>query len=1446
VMATPAVLVGFTRLNGSAADGRCKSFGAGADGTGWAEGAGMLVLERLSDANRNGHRVLAVLAGSAVNQDGASNGLTAPNGPAQQRVIRAALATAQVAMDQVDAVEAHGSGTSLGDPIEAQALLATYGRDRDPDRPLWLGSVKSNIGHTQAAAGSAAMIKMVLALQHGLLPATLHVDEPSPHVDWTSGAVRLLAEPVPWPATQDRPRRAGISGFGMSGTNVHVILEEAPVSPARDFPPARRRGAVSQRLPSSPGTGSSVLAPARPVGSRGPGETVPWLVSGRTPGALAAQAARLRDWVAARPETDPGDVAWSLATTRPAFDHRAVITGADREELLTGLAAVAAGETGPGVISGVSAEGVNRAVFVFAGQGAQWAGMGAELAASSPVFAGRLAECAQALAPWVGWSLPDVLAGTDGAPSLDAAEVAQPALWAVLVSLAATWQAAGITPAAVIGHSQGEIAAATVAGILSLEDAAKVVAIRGRALSRLGVVGAMVSVMMPAGRVRDLLSRWGDRLAVAAVNGPAQVVVSGELDALAEFEAELAARRVLRWRVPGSDFVAHSPRVAALAQELTEDLADVVPAAGRIRLFSTVLGRWAAGTELDAGYWYANVREPVRFDEAVRALAQDGYRTFIEISPNPVLETAIRECLDDSEHQAAVVTGTLSRHDAGLGGLVRALARAHVAGSAVDWAAVLGGGRVVELPTYAFQRERYWPELPQVTAAGGDGPRAAGEARFWAAVEGGDVQALATALAVDGRQPLTEVVPALAAWRRRELDRSATAPWRYRVEWAPAAVPAPAADGGRGVLAGTWLVLTPGEVAGDLVTGCVRALSGHGARLVTACGAAGLSRAELAALLGRTASGTGQDELAGVLSLLALALAQAPVPGYPGVPGELAGTLALVQALGDAEMTAPLWVVTSGAVTTGAGERLASPAQAMVWGLGRVAALEHPDRWGGLVDVPQALDERAEAQLAAVLAGRGEDQVAIRGAGIMSRRLARAPQPRGTGKAWVPRGSVLVTGGTGAIGGHVARLGAARGAARVMLTSRSGPGGSGVAGLAAELAQAGSAVAALACDVASAAQVAGVLAWARATGPAVSAVLHAAGAGESVPIADATPATLASVVRAKAGGAAVLDELTRDGALEQFVLFSSISATWGSGLQPGYAAANAFLDALAQNRRGRGLAATAVAWGAWDGGGMTDAQSAVQLERRGLRLMDPEVAVRALGQVIDCGEAQVTVADVDWARFAAAFTLRRPSPLIAGLPEVAQALAGTAGSGAAAPGAGAELAERLAGLAEGEQLRMLTAMVRTEAAAVLGHTSPDAVEPGRAFRELGFDSLTAVELRNRLAAVTGLRLPATLVFDYPTPAVLAGHLHAKAVKEKDQPDVFYDLGRLSSALSSMTSEESRSDIATRLESILRDLRAGPAMADAAGDHDIEEAASDDEMFDLVKRELDSTDFEISD
>ncbi|THA40903.1 type I polyketide synthase [Streptomyces sp. A1547] len=683
VMATPGSFMAFSRQRGLATDGRCKAFADGADGMGLAEGVGVVLLERLSVARERGHRVLAVLRGSAVNQDGASNGLTAPNGPSQQRVIRRALDNAGLAPSDVDVVEGHGTGTALGDPIEAQALLATYGKGRDPEQPVWLGSLKSNIGHTQAAAGVASVIKIVQALRHGVIPPTLHVQEPSSQVDWSAGAVELLTEAREWPRS-GRPRRAGVSSFGVSGTNAHLILEEGP---------AEETETVAQ-------------APAQPAG------VVPLVVSARTPGSLAGQAGRLASFVEGAGEVSLASVAGTLVSGRTVFGERAVVVAGSADEALAGLQALARGEDAAGVVSG-SATAPGKVVWVFPGQGSQWAGMGRELLDSSPVFAERIAECAAALEPWTDWSLIDVLRGETEPELMDRVDVLQPASFAVMVGLAAVWESVGVKPDAVLGHSQGEIAAACVAGALSLEDAARVVTLRSQAIAKdLAGRGGMASVALSADEAVARLVPWADRVEVAAVNGPTSVVIAGDAEALDEALEALSADGV-RVRRVAVDYASHTRHVEDIREALARTLAGIAAKAPTVPFYSTVTGTWVEDADvLDGAYWYRNLRGQVGFGPAVADLLSQGHGVFVEVSAHPVLVQPITETVDDNGTTAPVlVTGSLRREDGGLRRLFASMAELFVRGVALDWSGVLpqpAASVRVDLPTYAFDHQHYW------------------------------------------------------------------------------------------------------------------------------------------------------------------------------------------------------------------------------------------------------------------------------------------------------------------------------------------------------------------------------------------------------------------------------------------------------------------------------------------------------------------------------------------------------------------------------------------------------------------------------------------------------------------------------------------------------------------------------------------------------------------
>nr|WP_269274369.1 beta-ketoacyl synthase N-terminal-like domain-containing protein [Streptomyces sp. H39-S7] len=693
VMATPDTFIDFSRQRGLAPDGRCKPFAKAADGTGWGEGVGVLLLERLSDARRNGHPVLALVRGSSINQDGASNGLTAPSGPSQQQVILEALAAAGLSTGDIDAVEAHGTGTVLGDPIEAQALIATYGQDRPADQPLWLGSVKSNLGHTQAAAGAAGVIKMVMALRHAVLPKSLHIDEASPHVDWSAGAVELLAEARAWPDS-GRPRRAAVSAFGISGTNAHVVLEQAP-----------------QDEPDETGETPEAGAP-RPV---------PWLLSAKGPAGLRAQAARLHAWATDHPELSAADIGLSLATSRTQLGHRAAVVADSRADLLTALDALAAGGQGPAVVQ--ETQGSGRTAFLFTGQGSQRPRMGRELHAAQPAFARALDAACAALDPHLGTPLKDVLFAEPGsAPAalLDTTGYAQPALFALEVALYRLLESWGVRPDLLAGHSIGELAAAHVAGLWSLEDAAALVAARGRLMQALPEGGAMAALHATEAEV--LAQHLTPGVGIAAINGPHSVVISGDeaaVEAVTGHFRELG-RRTKHLTV---SHAFHSALMEPMLDGFRRVAAGLTYLEPTIAIVSSLTGKPVTAQELRSpDHWVRHVRETVRFADAVGSLEAEGATTFVELGPDAVLSALVRDCL--TAPATAAVLPVLRRDRTEPQAVTEAAARLRMRGAAVDRAALFEGtgARRVPLPTYAFPHQHYWLAAAGRASAGPGAP----------------------------------------------------------------------------------------------------------------------------------------------------------------------------------------------------------------------------------------------------------------------------------------------------------------------------------------------------------------------------------------------------------------------------------------------------------------------------------------------------------------------------------------------------------------------------------------------------------------------------------------------------------------------------------------------------------------------------------------------------
>ncbi|MEV4031695.1 SDR family NAD(P)-dependent oxidoreductase [Streptomyces umbrinus] len=1285
VMASPGMFVEFSRQRGLSVDGRCKAFSDAADGTGWAEGVGLLVVERLSDALRGGHRVLGVVRGSAVNQDGASNGLTAPHGPSQERVIRGALADARVSAGDVDVVEAHGTGTRLGDPIEAQALLAVYGQGRSVERPLWLGSLKSNIGHAQAAAGVAGVIKMVMAMQHGVLPKSLHAEVPSSQVDWSSGGVEVLSDARAWPAVE-RARRAGVSAFGVSGTNAHVVLEEAPALEAE----------------AELGSASALS-----------GVPVPVVVSGVSAGALDAGLGRLASRVLGDDGLDVPEVGWSAAQ-RSVFAHRAVVVASDRDGLVSGLRSP--------VVSGVVAGPVGRTVLVFPGQGTQWAGMGAALLEDSPVFAARMAECAEALGPFVDWDLLEVVRSGDG---LERVDVVQPVTWAVMVSLAQVWASAGVAPDAVVGHSQGEIAAAIVAGALSLQDGARVVALRSQVIGReLAGAGGMASVALPVEAVEERLSGWAGRLGVAAVNGPAITVVSGEAEAVGEFVAQCEREGVRARRIP-VDYASHSAQVEAIKDELADLLAPVVAREPHTPFYSTVEPGREAHT--DGAYWYRNLRQPVRFADTIEALLSDGFGVFIESSAHPVLTIGVQELADRSGREDTVVVGSLRRDEGGLHRWWTSVAEAFVRGVGVDWKAAYTAHNItaarVDLPTYPFQHQHYWLE----------------------SAEHGTTDDLA-----------------------------------YRVSWK-----ALREDESGARLSGRWMLVLPETLeetafAAQIAEGMTRALADRGASVVRLAVDPACDRSSLGALLAGAADEQDGAPLQGIVSLLSLA--EGTHPDHPALSLGVASSFTLIQALAESAVGARLWTVTRNAVGAMPGEE-PSVEQAQLWGLGRVAALESPHTWGGLIDFgadpgrPAAVPApRAFQRAAAALAAPGaEDQLAIRGSGMYGRRLVRATTDP-TGPGWRPRKTVLVTGEIAeATAEPLVRRLLADGAEHVVLA---GPAAS-LPALTAEGTGLGGRVSVVSCGLEDDAALRAVIA--DRTPTAVLAVPPAVPLGT---LLETTPAAFADAVRAKTDLVTRLDALLDGVELDAFVIFSSVAGVWGGTGQCGYAAGTAHLDAFAEQRSARGLPFISLAWTPWqdaaeeETGEATGVQATVvaEMRRAGLTPLEPQRAVEALSRAVGRGVSGVTVAAVDWERFLSAREAVRPTALFGELSETRRIRASdseasdTETTAGGSPTVGPEIVRSLANRSQEEQLRFLLRLVRTHAATVLGQSSPDAIDVRQPFKALGFNSVTAVELRNRLRDVTGLKLSASLVFDHPDPTALARHLREEALSHTEVGD----------------------------------------------------------------------------
>lgn len=1393
VMATPRSFVAFSQQRALSPDGRCRSYSAGADGTGWAEGAGVVVLERLADARRNGHPVLAVLRGSAVNSDGASNGLTAPSTVAQQEVIRLALADARLDSSDVDVVEGHGTATRLGDPVEVAALLATYGRDRAEDRPLLLGSVKSNLGHTQAAAGVAGLIKLIWALRHDELPKSLYADVPSPHVDWSAGAVRLVAEHASWPKGE-RPRRGAVSSFGIGGTNAHVIIEEPPAPDTR--PPLTL-------------------------------VTAPWVIGGADEAGLRANAARI---AAALSDESVVDIGCSLATTRAPLRHRAAVLTGDHADMLAGVRDLARGAENP-LVRRAIAQHDPRPVFLFTGQGAQRPGMGRELAEAFPAFGDAYRSVCAEFASH-GISLADV-----PAELLDRTDYTQPALFAFEVAMCALLDAQGVRPGHVVGHSIGELAAAHVAGVMSLPDAVRLVAARGRAMAAMQP-GVIVSVQTTETHAAQHLDGV---VVIAAVNGPASVVLSGTAAAVHAAVARIGRpHKVLR-----GGYAFHSPLLDPVLDEFRAVAESVDYRKPLVPLVSTLTGRPESEALTEAGYWVRQAREAVRFADAVDWLADAGATIFTEVGPSATLTVLVDApvCVPSSRS-----TGNEPA------ALLDALATLHVHGVPVDWPAVYAGSgaRRCDLPTHPFQRERYWIDAPAARARtpllgepqpDADGPEVrhtsvlstAGQPWLADHRVNDDVVVPATAFVdmvfqATGSTRLDELVVHQPLLLPGEMRVQVVAGEREVAIWAASdgewtrhatATTGPTTSSASEEPTGAWpppgarrVPISYGKLAVrghrygpafravtalwrrgdevfadvDLPRGEAQAVAAHALhpclldaalhasllaeapeeqRIPFAFTGVELHRAGAVAARVRITR-NGQDDVhvrltdpagrpiatieslvtrrldgrAHTVAVAARALHRIdwiPVPPGPPTPaGEVFDTRTIELTGTPPERTRqltaaaldrlrkphadPLVVITHNA--TGPDPDLADAA---VWGMVSSAQQEQP---GSVVLVDLCGHPVSGAALDIAITS-GAAQVSVRGGRLFTPRLVRAPAPEGDPFALNRDGTVLITGGTGALGAILARhLVSEHGARNLTLASRRGERPDWADELAAE-------VVVVACDVSDRAAVDHLVA---SCDPALTAVFHLAGVLDDGVLGAMDPNRFAEVLAPKADAAWHLHEATADLELSAFVLYSSAAGVLGRPGQSNYAAANSFLDALARHRTARGLPARSLAWGLWE----SDSGMGGSTPRRndGVLPLSAAAGMAAFDRAMRSAEPVLVPVLLD---------ARRQGPAPAILRDLIHDVVDPEP---------ATWSHTLAEVPAEERLVVLTELLRAEVAAVLGFPDSASLPLDKDFTELGFDSLTVLQLRNRIGAVTGLRLSPTTVFDHPTLPRLATHVHS--------------------------------------------------------------------------------------
>ncbi|GAB1543988.1 hypothetical protein NUACC21_66640 [Scytonema sp. NUACC21] len=1428
---TPTVMINECRAKMLAPDGHCKTFDASADGYARGEGCGILVLKRLSDAIADGDNILALIRGTAVNQDGRSGGLTVPNGPAQQAVIRSALANAGVEPGEVSYVEAHGTGTSLGDPIELRALGAVLGRGRKQNQPLLVGSVKTNMGHLEAAAGVAGLIKLVLALQNKEIPPHLHLKNPNPHIPWAELPIKITTELTPWTSVNGK-RIAGLSSFGFSGTNAHAIVEEAP--------------------PREMGRKDDLISEERPLHLLS--------LSAKSGEALKQLASRLEKALKANPNLNFADVCFTSNTGRSVFDHRLAIVAENTKQASEQLAAFSSGQNQSGVFAGLPQETKRpKVAFLFTGQGSQYVGMGRQLYETQPTFRQALDRCDTILRPYLQQPLLSVLYPKDGSNSpIDQTAYTQPALFALEYALYELWRSWGITPNVVMGHSVGEYVAACAAGVFSLEDGLKLIAERSRLMQALPAGGEMAAVLAPEATVRAAISSYGQKVAIAAINGPQNVVISGEGESVQAAIAELQAKGIESRRLSVSHGF-HSPLMEPMLNAFEQQAATVTYSEPKIDLISNVTGQLARGVEVSqASYWRRHVREAVRFADGMQTLQAQAIDIIVEIGPHSVLSGMGRQCLPEGTE---VWLPSLRRGQNDWQQVLQSLAALYVNGLNVDW---LGFDRdyqraKVPLPTYPFQRKRYWVEVDSPKQQQSSIVMLENRAvpqpihNFLHSV---DTKELTRKLEIVEQLPVEQVISLLENLRLTNLSEriAKLSPERhellkqliqqepqpltlenwsdslYEIQWQlqnRKALPQQTQTNQRS----KWVIFSDragvGYTLAELLQArgekCLMVYPGEAYEILED-GNRKINPANLSDFqrLFQELIATNGLPCRGIVHLWSLetALWNQITPSSLEVAQVLGSgsVLHLVQALlNHTNSISPrLWVATCGTQAVEAKPVPLAVANAPLWGLGRVIALEHSEIWGGLVDLDantsgkEATKLQAMSLLAEIWQPDGEDQIAFRGEQRYVPRLVRSSNLKSQPVHLQADATYLITGGLGSLGLRTAQWMVEQGARNLVLVGRKGlpdrerwstiPHGTDTwerVKAIQSLEDMGANIIVAQADVSNSVQMAAVFEQLRDTMP-LRGIVHAAGVTDYKVLQDIDFSTLQSTLRPKVVGTWLLHHLSQDMKLDFFVCFSSIASVWGSRGQAHYAAGNHFLDAISHHRQALGLPALSINWGPWAGGGMASSETQTLLKRMGVEAWLPEQGIAALAQFLGTNVAQITAAQIDWSIFKPIYEVKGQRPLLEQIDKQPQE------KNESSQAKRSEVVQQLEGLPANKRYGFLISHLQTAVAKVLGLEQSQLPQIRQGFVELGMDSLMAVELKTTLEASLGHTLSSTLAFNYPNIETLANYLATEVLslepaaetvsalpKDSDKPfEASTELEKLSeSELASLLDEE---------------------------------------------------------